>query len=225
VQPDVAQKLDEALDTNGFFERNCRATNKSRYPDHFNEAVEAESLATSIHQYAPLVIPGLLQTGAYARAVFRAYRPTAPEAEIDELVEARLARARILDDPTTPVLWSVLDEAALRRVVGSPRVMAENLRHIAALVRRHRIIVQALPFSAGAIGALTGGIKLMKFTDAPPLAYIDGVGMGQLLDDPATVARHELTYDLLRASALSPEDSLALIESVAEDYAHEDQQP
>lgn len=82
-----------------------------------------------------------------------------------------------------------------------------------------------LPFSAGAVAIIGGGIKLMRFSDAPPLAYIDGVGTGQLLDDPATVARHELTYDLLRASALSPEASLALIESVAKDYAHADQQP
>jgi hypothetical protein len=103
--------------------------------------------------------------------------------------------------------------------------MAEALRHIAGLVRRHRIIVQVLPFEAGAHMALEGSLKLMSFSDAPPLAYIQGLGTGQLQDDPATVAHYELTYDLTGASALSPEASLALIESVAEDYAHEDQQP
>lgn len=89
---------------------------------------------------------------------------------------------------------------------------------------RHRIIVQVLPFSAGGHAAMDGGLKLMAFSDAPPLAYLDGLGSGQLLDDPASVAGYELTYDLLVASALSPEASLALIESVAEDHAHEDQQ-
>ncbi|AVZ73770.1 transcriptional regulator [Streptomyces lunaelactis] len=225
MQPEYAQKLDEMLETNGFFERNCEALNKSRYPNHFAEAVEAEAIATTIKQYAPLLIPGLLQTQAYATALCRAYRPTAPDAEIDELVDARLHRARLLDDPTTTLFWTVLDEATLRRPVGGPATMAEALSHVCQQVRRHRIIAQVLPFSAGAIAAIGGSIKLMHFPDAPPLAYIDGVGTGQLLDDPATVARHELTYDLLRASALSPEASLALMESAAEDYAHGDQQP
>lgn len=101
--------------------------------------------------------------------------------------------------------------------------MAEALHHVAVLARRHRIIVQVLPFTAGAHMALEGSLKLMAFDDAPPLAYIQGLGTGRLEDDPAMVAHHDLTYDLLGASALSPQESLALIESVAEDYAHEEQ--
>ncbi|MET9655451.1 helix-turn-helix transcriptional regulator [Streptomyces sp. NPDC006510] len=224
MQLDQARKLDEVLGSDGFFERNCAALKKSKYPDHFAEAADAEALAKAIREYAPLLIPGLLQTEAYARAVFRAYQPTAPEEEIDDLVAARLERGQLLVHPTTPQLWTVLDEAVLRRSVGGPAVMAEALRHLASLARRHRIIVQVLPFSQGAHAAMDGGLKLMTFPDAPPLAYLDGLGSGQLLDDPAPVARHELTYDLLVASALSPEASLALIESVAEDYAHEAQQ-
>ena len=224
MQLDQAQKLDEVLETSGFFVRNCAALKKSKYPDHFAEAAEAERLATAIREYAPLLIPGLLQTEAYARAVFRAYQPTVTEDVIDELVAARLERAQLLTDPTTPLLWVVLDEAVLRRRVGGPSVMAEALLHVAALARRHRLIIQVLPFSAGAHAALDGGLKLMSFPDAPPLAYVDGLGMGRLQDDPAGVARYELTYDLLGANASSPEVSLALIESVAEDYTHEDQQ-
>ncbi|MFD7230791.1 helix-turn-helix domain-containing protein [Streptomyces sp. NPDC059881] len=221
--PDIARRIDETLGTNGFFERNCKAANKSRYPDHFAEAAEAEAVATTIREYAPQLIPGLLQTEAYARAVFRAYQPTAPEETIDELVEARLERARVLEDPTEPLLWTVLDEAVLRREVGDGSVMAENLRHVAALIRRHRIIAQVLPFGAGAHTAMEGSLKLMSFTDAPALAYLQGLETGLLEDDPATVTRHEFAYDLVAASASSPQESLALIESVAEDYAHEEQ--
>lgn len=220
---EYARQIDEILGTDGFFTRNCVAAAKSKYPDHFAEAAEAEAVATTIREYAPLLIPGLLQTEAYARAVFRAYQPTAPDPVIDDLVTARLDRAHLLADPTTPMLWAVLDEAVLRRVVGGRAVMTEALAHVAALGYQHRIIVQVLPFAAGAHAALDGGLKLMAFVDAPPLAYVDGLGTGWLLDDPATVTRHELTYDLVGASALSPEQSLALIESVAEDYAHEDQ--
>lgn len=225
MQPDVARRIDEILGTNGFFERNCLAANKSRYPDHFAEAAEAEAVATTIREYAPLLIPGLLQTEAYARAVFRAYQPTATEAVIDELVEARLERARLLDDPTTPMVWTVLDEAVLRRRVGSAAVMAEALGHIGELARRNRVIVQVVPFSVGAHMAMGGTLKLMAFADAPPLAYTTGLETGQLDDDPSRVARYKLTYDLLAAHALAPSQSLALVASVAEDYAHEDQQP
>ncbi|MFF9477986.1 helix-turn-helix domain-containing protein [Streptomyces sp. NPDC014733] len=222
--PEYAQKIDEILKTDGYFKRNCGAAMKSKYPDHFAEAAEAEAQASSIKEYSPSLIPGLLQTEAYARAMFRAGHPTALESVIDELVAARLERARILDDATTPLLWVVLDEAAIRRPVGGPAAMAEVLRHIAALGRRHRIIVQVLPFDVGGHAALEGSLKLMAFTDAPALAYLDGLGTGRLVDDPATVSRYELSYDLLAASALSPEASLALIETAAEAFTDEVEQ-
>ncbi|WP_328399172.1 helix-turn-helix transcriptional regulator [Streptomyces sp. NBC_00390] len=225
MQPEYAGQMDEILETNGFFARNCSAASRSKYPNHFAEAVEAEAAATQIKQYVPLLIPGLLQAETYARAVFRAYRPTAAEESIDELVAARIERGQLLNGPTAPLFWTVLDEAALCRPVGGPAVMAEALRHVAALVKIHQVIVQVLPFKVGAHAAMDGALKLMSFPDAPPLAYVDGPGTGHLLDDPATVARHGLTYDLLAASALSPQESLALIESAAEDYAHEEQQP
>ncbi|SCF68626.1 helix-turn-helix transcriptional regulator [Streptomyces sp. Ncost-T10-10d] len=223
MQVDQAEKLDEILKADGFFVRNCAALKKSKYPDHFAEAAEAEAVAKTIKEYAPQLIPGLLQKEAYARAVFRAYQPTAVEDVISDLVAARLERAQLLTDPTTPLVWAVLDEAVLRRQVGSPAVMAQALRHILELARKHRIIVQVLPFHAGAHMAMEGQLKLMSFEDAPPLAYLQGLSTGTLHDEPATVRHYELTYDLVVASALSPELSLALIESVAEDYAHEDQ--
>jgi transcriptional regulator with XRE-family HTH domain len=222
---EYAAQIDEILDTNGFFERNCSALAKSKYPDHFEEAAEAEAVATAIRHYLPLLIPGLLQTPAYAAALFRSYRPTASGAEIEELVTTRMERARLLGDPTTPLLWVVLDEAALRRPVGGTAAMAEALRHVADLARRHRIIMQVLPFDAEAHAGMGGSLKLMEFADAPPLCFVEGLDMGKLLDDPATVARHALTFSLLQAAALPPQGSLALVESVAQDYEHEDQHP
>ncbi|MBL1286686.1 helix-turn-helix transcriptional regulator [Streptomyces sp. NE06-03E] len=224
MQVDQAQKLDEVLGAGGFFVRNCAALKKSKYPDHFAEAAEAEAVAETIREYSPLLIPGLLQAESYARAVFRAGRPTTPEEVIDELVAARIDRAGLLSHPTTPTVWLVLDEAVLRRRVGGPAVMAEALRHLAKHIQQRRVIIQVLPYSAGGHAAMGGPLKLMAFPDAPSLAYLDGLGSGQLLDDPASVRSYELTYDLLVASALSPDASLALIESVAEDYAHEAQQ-
>jgi transcriptional regulator with XRE-family HTH domain len=223
LQLEYAVQIDEILGTTGFFERNCRALARSKYPDHFSEAAEAEAIATAIREYAPLLIPGLLQTAGYARAIFRGGRPTATADVIDDLVAARLDRAHVLDDPTTPLLWAVLDEAVLRRKVGGAAVMAEALRHIAALAKRHRIILQVVPFGAGAHMAMGGSLKLMAFEDAPPLAYLEGLGTGRLEDHPGRITGYELTFDLLGASALSPPESLALIEAVTEDYSHEDQ--
>ncbi|MGW7660190.1 helix-turn-helix domain-containing protein [Streptomyces sp. NPDC054756] len=222
LQTEQARVLDEVLGTGDFFRRNCRVTAVSRYPEHFAQAAEAEATATEIREYAPLLIPGLLQTPAYAEAVCRAYQPTAQQEAIDRLVSARMERARLLSHPTDPLLWVVLDEGALRRLTGGREVMAEALRHIAALVRRSRVIVQVLPFEAGAHAAMQGALKLMEFEDAPPLVYFEGIGTGRLEDDPATVRRRRHTYDLLAACALSPRKSLALLEAMAEDYAHEE---
>lgn len=222
LQPEIARLIDVALETGDFFSRNCKAVSKSRYPEHFAEAAEAEALATAIRQYTPMLIPGLLQTPAYARAVNRAYAPTAPEETIEGWVEGRIARTRLLDDPTKPLLWAVLDEAALRRETGGRAVMEEALTHVAGLARRSRVIVQVLPFSAGAHTAMEGALKLMDFDDAPPLVYFEGVRVGRLEDDPALVSQLRLTFELLAASALPPEKSLALIEALAQDYAHEE---
>lgn len=152
MQMDQAQKFDEILTTDGFFVRNCVALKKSKYPDHFAEAAEAEAVARTIKEYAPQLIPGLLQTEPYARAVFRGGLPMAAESVVDDLTRVRLDRAQLLSDPTTPLFWSVLDEAVLRRKAGGPAVMAEALNHILKLAHEHRIIVQVLPFNAGAHG-------------------------------------------------------------------------
>ncbi len=93
------------------------------------------------------------------------------------------------------------------------------------MARRHRIIVQVLPFSAGAHAGMGGSLKLMEFADAPPLCFIEGMDTGKLMDDPAKIARHNLTFSLLQAAALPPQDSLAFIEAVAQAYEHEEQHP
>ncbi|MDT0572185.1 helix-turn-helix transcriptional regulator [Streptomyces sp. DSM 3412] len=222
MQPEIARLIDVALDTGDFFLRNCQATAKSKYPEHFAEAADAEAEATEIREYAPLLIPGLLQTAEYARAVFRAYQPTAPQRVVDDLVTARMERVRILDDPADPLLWVVLDEAALRRTTGGPKVMTEALRHIAGMIHQSRAIVQVLPFDSGAHASMEGSIKLMDFMEAPPLVYYEGVGTGRLEDDPATVRHQRRTFEFLTAAALPPENSLVMLETMAQDYAHEE---
>ncbi|GAA1153306.1 helix-turn-helix transcriptional regulator [Streptomyces hebeiensis] len=218
IRPEIAPRLDDLFDTGGFFFRNCDALKKLRQPDQSIEAAKAEQTAKRIQEYAPQVIPGILRTKAYAQAVLHSGLPTAAEDAIKDLLTPVLERAKMLQDATGPAVWTVLDEAVLRRMIGSPAVMAEALRHIATLMRRRRIIAQVLPFAADGHPAVEGALKLMTFSNAPTLAYLKCFASGQLLDDPETVAQYELAYSLIAASSLSPPDSLDLIESMAEHY-------
>ncbi|MET8027549.1 helix-turn-helix domain-containing protein [Streptomyces avermitilis] len=218
-QLDVAQRIDETLQTDGFFERTWRKLiDDKRYADYFAEVVELERAATKLCDFAPVLVPGLLQTAAYARAVTLAANPFATEEYVKEKVTARLERAHILSDVIRPEYWAILHENALRVPVGGPEVMTEQLEHIAAMARERKVLVTVLPYSAGAYAAMAGMMTLMEFEDAPPTVYTENVYSGDLLDDPALVKRMQGSYDLLRVAALSPEASLALIGSAAEDY-------
>ncbi|MET9545404.1 helix-turn-helix transcriptional regulator [Streptomyces sp. NPDC006627] len=218
-QLDVAQRIDEVLQTGGFFERMCRKLiDDKRYADYFAAVVELEALATRICEFAPTLIPGLLQTAEYARAVTIAANPFVTDEYVEEKVTARLERARILKDATRPEYWVVLHENVLYIPVGGPAVMAAQLDHVARLMRERHVLVMVLPYEAGAHAAMTGDLRLMEFEDAPPTAYTETSFSGTLLDEPVVVKRTQRAYDLLRGAALSPEASLALVESAAEDY-------
>ncbi|WP_063775794.1 helix-turn-helix domain-containing protein [Streptomyces odonnellii] len=200
MRPEIAIKLDEILDSGGYFFRVCAALKDLRQPDQSTEAVKAEQSAKRIQEYAPQHIPGILQTKAYAQAALRSCLPTAAEEAINELITPALERAKMLQHPE-PTVWTVLDEAVLQRMIGGPAVMAEALRHIAELGRRRRIVVQVLPFAAGGHPAIDGALKLMAFSDAPTLAYLKCFASGQLVDDPAAVAQYEFAFSLIGASA------------------------
>ncbi|MFC1229679.1 MULTISPECIES: helix-turn-helix domain-containing protein [Streptomyces] len=218
-QLDVARRIDETLRTDGIFERMWRKLIKEQtYTEYFSHAAELERLATEIYEYAPAVVPGLMQTREYARAMFLAGNPLATDEYIEELIKGRLDRTRILKDATRPVYWVVVHETVLRAPVGGPAVMARQLDHIAALMRQRTVLLQMLPFSAGAHPAMGKMMWLMEFEDAPPTVYTEGMLSGSLLDEPALVKRIRASYDHIRAAALSPEASLPLIESAAEDY-------
>ncbi|WP_327679613.1 DUF5753 domain-containing protein [Kitasatospora sp. NBC_00458] len=222
---DLSIRIDEALSTGGVLERLHDLLEFSRFPDYFKHAAAHEQNAVTISEFAALIVPGVLQTPEYARAVFLGAEPLRTEGELDELVSARMERAQAVTALTGTKLWYILDEAVLRRVVGSRAIMAEQLRHIADLINRRRMVVQVVTFEAGAHALLEGLLCLMTFRDAPPIAYSEGPHAGQLLDDTELVGKCERAYDLLRAVALSPEASLALILSAAEEHENAQRNP
>ncbi|QKW00395.1 helix-turn-helix transcriptional regulator [Streptomyces sp. NA02536] len=218
-QLDVAQRIDSALQTDGIFERLCKKLiDDRRYADYFAQAAELEALATKICDFAPALVPGLLQTPVYARSVTLAMNPFASDEYIEDKVSGRMERQRVLNDATRPLYWVVLHEHVLRIPVGRPVEMAQQLEHVAALARERTVLVQVLPYKVGAYAVMNGTLRLMEFADAPPTAYTEAVYSGNLLDDPAVVKRATAAYDLIRAAALPPEASLALIDAAAEDF-------
>ncbi|MEU5810369.1 helix-turn-helix transcriptional regulator [Streptomyces sp. NPDC047718] len=220
---DLARHVDTKLGTDGFFERRCedaRKAKQSGHAEYFADVAEMEPYAETIEEWAPMLVPGLLQTPPYARALTRAAMPRARESEVEEKVDARMARARLFDGDGPPAYWVILDESLLRRQVVTAEAMAELLEHIAGTVRGTRSILQIVPETSAAHPFMMGMAKITTFSDAPPVVYTESLHSGQLIDYPALVQEYRRSYDLLRAAALSPEASLARIEAVAEDFRH-----
>jgi transcriptional regulator with XRE-family HTH domain len=218
-QPELGRSLDREFNTGRFFEDLAEAIRRSsKHAEYFAEAAEMEKLANGIHEHAPVLVPGLLQTEAYARAVIESADPFRPADEVNEKVAARLERAQRLDSPERPEYWVILHESLLRCPIGGPEIMSEQFTHLATVVRQKRAVLQVFPKDSGAHPALSHMVQLMAFPDAPPLVYLEGEHSGQLIDDPAMVTSYRRSYDLVRAAALSPRASLNMIESAAKDH-------
>ncbi len=186
-----------------------------------------ESAAAEIMTYEAQAIPGLLQTDGYARALAAAEPGYQTDQQREDAVAAAALRRRALlggaagGDPAAPVpaapprLAVILGEGALRQQVGGPAVMAGQLRHLARLgAENPAVTIQVLPFSAGAHAAAgSGSLTILRFSDAPGLGVVclEALSGGVYLDGPDAVARHLRAFELLRAAALSPADSLRLL--------------
>ncbi|MFD5009525.1 helix-turn-helix domain-containing protein [Streptomyces chartreusis] len=221
--PEDARRLDQVLEGGGFFVNFLPTLDGKKVAEHFEEALEFEGKATAIKEYAPNLVPGLLQTKAYAYEVLGTGFPRPSDEQRDRLVSTRLERARILDPFHSPEVCFLLDEAVLRRVVGGPGVMCDQLRHILELGTSRRIRIHILPYSVGAHALQEGFLSLMWFDDLPPIAYAEGVKSGRILELPSEVRACQELYDQALGDALSHRKSLDLLRSVAEDYAHDEQ--
>lgn len=189
-----------------------------KYNEVFTGAfVGLEADASSLHAFQALLVPGLLQTEHYARAVFRAMRPDDTEPEIERRVSARMERQRLLTDPAPPEYWAVVDEAVLHREVGGPEVMAEQLSRLVQAATLPHVTIQVVPFDAGAHPGMEGPFLILGFPEQadPDVVYVDSTASGVYLEMPADVRRYSLMFDHLRATALKPDDSVRLIAEYA----------
>ena len=188
------------------------------YNEVFSGAfVGLEAEASSLRAYQALLVPGLLQTEDYMRAVIRAARPDATPAEVDKRVQARLERQQLLTDVEPPQYWAVIDEAVLCRSVGGDAVMHAQLNWLATRAVLPRVTIQVLPFSAGAHSGMEGPFLILGFPEQadPDVVYVDNTTAGFYLEEPAEILRYTLMFDHLRAAALSPDDTVTRIAEAA----------
>ncbi|MFF6827683.1 Scr1 family TA system antitoxin-like transcriptional regulator [Streptomyces longwoodensis] len=210
---EFAERADAALMTDGFFSRLVGLVLRSQLPTWFQAYADMEAKATYISTYQAQMVYGLLQTEPYARAVLA----TGVRDRLDELVAARMERQRILTREQPPLTWIILDEAALHRPVGGREVMRQQLAHLLDFLHRRWVRIQVLPFGAGEHASLIGSFNTLRFDDHPDIVYTEDLISGHMTASPDAVREATLRYAHLQASALSVEDSAALIARVMEE--------
>ncbi|MFK4065985.1 helix-turn-helix domain-containing protein [Streptomyces sp. NPDC029674] len=181
-----------------------------------------ETDAASLRVYDPQVVPGLLQTRPYAEALITGALPETTPTDIEKRVQVRMRRQERIAAPDNPLrLWTVLDESALRRVVGSRHLMRDQLEHLVEQSQLPHVTVQVIPFEMGAHPGLNGQYAILEFPDAADssVVYIEGVTSDLYLEKANDVQQYSVMYEHLRAQALNVEQSRQLIADIAKDYA------
>lgn len=208
-----AEQADEALKAPGTFVRLRKAMGNGAYEPWVRAFLEMEERATVLRSWEPLVVPGLLQTEAYARALIRGGRPADSDAVIEQLLAARMARQEIWDrsEPAPPILSVILGEAVLWQRVGDASVMGGQLGHLLETAANPRITIQVMPFAAAAHPNLLGPVVVASFENDPDAVYLDNALDGQLTERRREVARVALLYETLARESLSPGESASLI--------------
>jgi hypothetical protein len=180
----------------------------------FRPFAQDEANATALYTWEPALIPGLLQTEDYARAILTC-DPKASDGEVTERLTGRLSRQRIIFRTPPPDCWFVIDSAVLHREAGGPKVMHAALLHLAEIARRPHVTLQVMAASMH-IG-LQGSLNIVETTGAETIAWLDDIAGGKLIEDPATVAALAARFRHFQAGALTPADSIDLIEQTAEE--------
>ncbi|MEU6535788.1 helix-turn-helix transcriptional regulator [Streptomyces sp. NPDC047000] len=214
---ELARALDVALVADNLLVDLWPYVYREAFPDWSRKFMEYSEQAVAIREYAAHVVPGLLQTEDYARAVLKVGRTLGSPAQLEERVALRMGRQERLGTPERPELWVVLDEAVLRRLVGGRAVMHEQLARLLATATEPHITVQVLPFDQGEHDVMGGSLTVLTLPDGSENTYTEGAHYGQLVEDPDEVRGFTLAYDRLRAAALPPLMSLDMIRSVMED--------
>lgn len=220
---DFAKMCDKVFSTPGFDEKTGmpglfltlqELISREAYPAWFAPVVEFERDAVRIHCWELGVVPGLLQTEPYARAVISARWPAKDEGSIDRLVTGRIKRQEILSRECPPMLWYVLHEGLLRHVIGSQAIMAEQLDKLIKMAGMSGIVLQVLPYGAHDHAGVEGPIVIYDRRNDPTVGYTECHGGGRIIEAQDEVADLTTVMSMLRAAALPPRESVAAIQQI-----------
>jgi transcriptional regulator with XRE-family HTH domain len=202
----------------GIFKEAVKYLQLDKYPRQFQDFAPIEQAALTLCSYELTVVHGLFQTEDYARALLGGGFPPLSEERLNALVKARMDRRALFDREPTALIELVLEEAALRRVVGSPEVMREQLRCLTESTQRRNVTLQVMPLDRGLRcehAGLHGAMTLVETPEHQHLVYMEPQDESILISDPAKVSMYTQRYAKIRAQALGPDDSLDLIERLA----------
>ncbi|RKN44428.1 helix-turn-helix domain-containing protein [Micromonospora endolithica] len=217
LNPDYLGRVDTVLETGGLFVSLLELIRLHAAPDWFRPWEEVEREATALRWYDPTVIPGLLQTETYARAMLRA-GPLLTDDEVDKRVLARMARQAVLTRDEPPQLVAVLDEQALRRQVGDRATMREQLEHLLTIGGTPHVQVRIVPAETPWHVGLAGPFVLARLADGTEVAHLDNQLRGHTVDGPNDLATLGRRWETVAGEALPRRQSARLIEEVAKTW-------
>lgn len=214
-QPEFIERSDAVLRANGVLKAAARYIAEARFPAHFQDIPALEAEAVSLYSYEPQLIPGLLQTEEYARAVVQAHCPPLDDETVEERVAARLGRQALLSRRPAPVLGFVVEESSLHRRVVEGCARKRQLEHLVECSRRRNVTIQVMPERSGFHPGMNGPILLLEMPDRRTLAYMVAQEVSTLVTDREEVSVYAQRHGIIRAQALGTEESARLIERMA----------
>jgi transcriptional regulator with XRE-family HTH domain len=211
---DFAKGCDREFGCPGTFVAMHELVSREAWPSYFAPVIDFEAQAVRIHEWELRVVPGLFQTEDYARMVISGGSPRLSDAELDRKVGGRMERQRIFERDNPPLYWTVLHEGVLRQVIGSPEIMAAQLDRLIEAARSPDVMIQVLPFTASDHPGTDGPVTVFDFSDEPSKAYTECNGGGMIAENPEAVAELMTTLNMIRAAALPPRESMALLRQI-----------
>ncbi|MGJ0155447.1 helix-turn-helix domain-containing protein [Streptomyces sp. CH8.1] len=213
-RPEFLDKADEVLGAGGKIAAMKADVERARYPKKVRDLAKLESQAVEIGSYDNGVVPGLLQTEEYTRALYAVRRPAYSEDETERLVAARQARQQLLRQHPAPLLTVVQDEAVLRRPIGGKMVMRRQLEHLLEVGQFRNVEIQVMPTLVEEHAGLAGSLTVMRLRDGTTVGHNEVQLVSRLITEPKEVQILDMRYGMIRAQALTPRASLTFIEKV-----------
>ncbi|MFG3098987.1 helix-turn-helix transcriptional regulator [Streptomyces sp. NPDC048182] len=213
-RPEFLVKADKVLNAGGLVTAMAEDVVKVRYPKRVRELTKLEAKAVEMGLYSTNNIHGLLQTEEHMRALFDVWLPAYSEEETERMVAARLDRRAVFDRKPAPMLSFVLEEVTLRRPVGGREVRRRQLEHLLELGRSRQVSLQIVPMDTVDHFGTGGMIEVLKFPDGTGVGRSDGAFGARPVTEPRQLRILELRYGMIRAHALTPRETRAVIEQM-----------